>query len=133
VFQWLQSGSWRDYEFVVLDPPAFAKRRSERPAAMAAYRRLAQLGSARLRSGGILLACSCSAQVSADDFFAAVLEGVRRAGKSAIQLLTAGHPPDHPATFPEAAYLKAIYLRLLDNGVKSVSLTNRRTLPRRRR
>jgi 23S rRNA (cytosine1962-C5)-methyltransferase len=123
VFEWLQSGPPRHYGLVVLDPPAFAKRRSERAAALSGYRRLAALGSARLRSGGLLLACSCSAQVSADDFFAAVREGVRRAGRSAVQLLTTGHPPDHPADVPETAYLKAICLRV-DNGVKSLFLTS---------
>ena len=69
-------------------------------------------GAARVRPEGLLLAGSCSAHVGADGFFAAVRTGVRRSGRRFQELRTTAHPPDHPASFPEAHYLKAIYLRL---------------------
>ena len=66
-----------------------------------AYARLARSAIALLRPKGILVACSCSAHVSTAEFLEAV-----RAGR---ELQITGHAPDHPATFPEANYLKAIY------------------------
>jgi 23S rRNA (cytosine1962-C5)-methyltransferase len=108
-FDWLRKNE-RVYDLVVLDPPSFAKRESERSAALDAYARLARLGIARLGPGGILVAASCSAHVAPDEFFAAVRGTAKKTGRKFRDLQTTGHPPDHPAKFPEATYLKCIYL-----------------------
>jgi 23S rRNA (cytosine1962-C5)-methyltransferase len=113
VFDWLAEERARHFDLVILDPPSLAKRESERAGALMAYGRLARLGAARLRSGGVLLACSCSAHVSAADFWGVVREELRRAHFDFEELQTTRHPPDHPAVFSEAHYLKAIYLRVL--------------------
>lgn len=110
-FDWLGKTP-RMFDLVVLDPPSFAKREAERERAIGAYRRLAALGAARVRAGGVLVACSCSAHVSADEFFGAVREALQRRGAPSSELRTTRHPPDHPAGFPEAEYLKALYVRL---------------------
>jgi len=68
------------------------------------------LGLARLAPRGILVACSCSAHVTAEDFFAAVRRSAAKSSRKFVERLTTRHPPDHPANFPEAEYLKAIYL-----------------------
>ena len=95
---------------VVLDPPSFAKKESERAGAIEAYLRLARLGIARVEPGGFLAAASCSAHVSPEEFFGAVRTAAKRSGRKFTELQTTGHAPDHPAKFPEAAYLKCIYL-----------------------
>ena len=59
----------------------------------------------------MLLACSCSAHVTAEQFFEAVRRAVSGSGRKFDELCTTGHPADHPATFKEAEYLKAIFLR----------------------
>jgi 23S rRNA (cytosine1962-C5)-methyltransferase len=59
-----------------------------------------------------LVAASCSAHVAAPEFFATVRQAAQRSGRRFEELATTGHPADHPATFPEAQYLKCIYLRL---------------------
>lgn len=110
-FAWLAEARERSYDLVVLDPPSLAKREAERPAAVAAYGRLAHLGIARTRPGGTLLAASCSAHVPATEFFAVVLDAARKSGRRHEELRTTMHPADHPAGFAEAHYLKAIYLR----------------------
>lgn len=110
-FEWLGKPD-RMFDLVVLDPPSFARREAERERAIGAYRRLAGLGAARLRPGGILVACSCSAHVSAEEFFAAVREALQRAGRPFAELRTTRHPPDHSSGFREAEYLKALYVRL---------------------
>ncbi len=110
-FQWLATGPERSFDCIVLDPPSLAKRETERAPAIQAYARLAASGVGRVRPGGVLLAASCSAHVSAEEFFGAVRDAARRSGRRFTELRTTGHAPDHPATFPEANYLKAIYLR----------------------
>ena len=111
-FEWLGGQAQRRFDLIVLDPPSLAKRQAERPGAIRAYERLARLALAWLAPGGILAACSCSAHVSAEQFFGAVRRAVARSGRPARELLTTGHPPDHPAVFPEARYLKAIFCQL---------------------
>lgn len=96
---------------MVLDPPSLAKRAAEREGAIHAYERLNALGIARLERDGILVAGSCSAQVPAVDFFNAVRSAARKSGRTFSELKTLQHPPDHPATFKEAEYLKVIYLK----------------------
>jgi 23S rRNA (cytosine1962-C5)-methyltransferase len=111
-FEWLANSSKQLFDLVILDPPALAKRQEERAGALRAYGRLARLGLARLRAGGILLACSCSAQVSSSDFFGVLRKAAALSKRRTVELGTAGHAVDHPAAFPEAEYLKAIYLKV---------------------
>jgi len=110
-FAWIEGGGARKFDLIILDPPSLAKRESERARAIQAYAKLAETGMRLLRRGGILVAASCSAHVSSAEFFAAVRGAVRKSGRPFEELETTGHPPDHPATFPEAQYLKCIYLR----------------------
>jgi 23S rRNA (cytosine1962-C5)-methyltransferase len=109
-FEWLAAGADK-FDLIVLDPPSFAKRATEREGAIRAYERLNSLGTARLARGGILVAGSCSAHVSAVDFFDAVRRAAMKPGRKFTELKTSQHPPDHPAGFKEAEYLKVIYLK----------------------
>jgi len=109
-FDWLKHA--RDqFGVVVLDPPSFAKKESERKNALEAYARLATLGVARVEPSGILVAASCSAHIGAEEFFATVRSSARMSGRKFTELETTSHPADHPAKFAEAAYLKCIYLQ----------------------
>jgi 23S rRNA (cytosine1962-C5)-methyltransferase len=110
-FEWLAGGDARKFGLVVLDPPSFAKREDERAGAIRAYARLVRYGIQKLARNGLLLACSCSAHVSAEEFFGAVREAAMNSGRRFIELKTTRHAPDHPATFKEADYLKGIFLQ----------------------
>ena len=99
----------KQFDLVILDPPAFASRKQNKQNALQAYLRLAKAGAQCTREGGLLLAASCSSQVRADEFYRAVDLGIRATGRSYQKLLKTGHPLDHPVTFKEGAYLKAIY------------------------
>ena len=110
-FEWLAAKPSRRFDLIVLDPPSLAKRESERSRAVGAYRRLNADALRWLAPGGVLLAASCSAHVSSEEFFGAVRRAARESGRKFSELQTTGHAADHPATFPEAQYLKAIYLR----------------------
>ncbi|QPJ64745.1 MAG: class I SAM-dependent rRNA methyltransferase [Candidatus Nitrohelix vancouverensis] len=100
----------RTFDLVILDPPAFARSKSQAPKALAAYSRLSQLGCAVTAPGGVLIAASCSKPVGGDEFFQAVLNGAE--GRVTAELERTGHALDHPAPFAECEYLKAIYLKL---------------------
>ena len=110
-FDWLRASPRRQFDLIILDPPSFAKREAERASAIRAYEKLASLSMTHLARGGILVACSCSAHVTAEEFFAAVRRSAAGSKRSFEEVGTTGHAPDHPATFKEANYLKAIYLR----------------------
>jgi 23S rRNA (cytosine1962-C5)-methyltransferase len=110
-FDWLSENELKQFRLIVLDPPSFAKRESERAGAIRAYERLAGLGIQHLTSDGILVACSCSAHVPAEEFFEAIRRSAAKSCKTFREFQTTSHAPDHPATFKEANYLKAIYLR----------------------
>ena len=111
-FEWLERNDRRTFDLVILDPPSLARRESERDGALGAYEKLAAHGIRRLREDGVLVAASCSAHVPAAEFFDAVRAGARHSGTPFVELATTLHPEDHPATFPEAHYLKCIYLRI---------------------
>lgn len=111
VFAWLERNTRPQFDVVILDPPSLARRESDRAGAIQAYGRLAAGGIQLLRRSGILVAASCSAHVTAAEFFQAVRQAAQRSGRAFQELATTAHPPDHPANFPEAHYLKGIYLR----------------------
>ncbi len=98
----------RRFDVVIIDPPSFASRATERDGAIRAYRKLVDLGLAVLEPGGRLLQASCSSRVSADDFVATVRAGLRARARNFSDEHVFGHAADHPITFPEGAYLKAI-------------------------
>lgn len=105
-FEWLADRPRQSFDMIVLDPPSLAKRESEHAAAIGAYGKLIEGAVSRLASNGILVAASCSAHVPADEFFALA----RKLAPQFSEIETTRHPPDHPAAFPEAGYLKCIYL-----------------------
>ena len=109
VFEWLKSPS-DSFDLVIVDPPSLAKRERDRPGAITAYRKLNAAAIRRIRPDGLLLAASCSAHVSEDEFFAAVRSEARHSGRAFRELWHSGHAADHAATFPEARYLKALCL-----------------------
>lgn len=110
-FAWLAESPRALFDVVVVDPPSLAKREADRATAIAAYERLTVSALCRVRRGGVLVASSCSAHVSTEEFFTAV----QRAALpwQTQPLWTSAHAPDHEVTFPEAAYLKCTALRVL--------------------
>jgi 23S rRNA (cytosine1962-C5)-methyltransferase len=96
------------WDLVVSDPPSFAPRRSARPDALGAYRRLHRLCAAVTAPGGLLCAASCSSHVDEAAFLATVEAGCRDAGRSFRLAAVHGAAADHPIRdeFPEGRYLK---------------------------
>jgi 23S rRNA (cytosine1962-C5)-methyltransferase len=109
-FEWLEKNTKGKFDLIILDPPSLAKREAEREGAIRAYGRLAAAGIECLNRGGILVAGSCSAHVTAEEFFEVVRQSAIKSGRKFAEIQTTRHAPDHLAKFKEAEYLKAIYL-----------------------
>lgn len=110
-FEWFGQEAQQEFDLIVLDPPSLAKRESDRAGAVRAYERLVSLAAKSLSPEGILVSCSCSAHVSADEFFEAAGRAAARSRRAFKELSRSGHAPDHPASFKEAEYLKAIIFK----------------------
>ncbi len=105
-------GDRERFDVVVIDPPSFARAARHREKAIAAYRALTSLALPLVRPGGLLVQASCSSRVGADEFFDAVGDAARGAGRPLQEIERTGHPSDHPVTFPEGAYLKCLWARV---------------------
>lgn len=107
----------RQFNVVIVDPPAFAKRRKDVPKALAAYKRLNQLAMQVLSPDGILVSCSCSHHVAPPDLEDAIAKAARSAHKRVQILEVGGQAPDHPVhpAIPETRYLKAYFCRVTDS------------------
>jgi 23S rRNA (cytosine1962-C5)-methyltransferase len=105
------------FDIVILDPPAFAKRKKDLPKALAAYKRLNQLAIQLLDADGILVSCSCSYHVSAAELQEATAKAARGADKHLQLLEMGGQAPDHPVhpAIAESRYLKAYFCRVTDS------------------
>ncbi|HEU0298430.1 MAG TPA: class I SAM-dependent rRNA methyltransferase [Longimicrobium sp.] len=102
------------FGMVVLDPPAFIKRKKDAKAGEEAYRRANQLAMELLEPDGILVSASCSYHLPREGLQDAMLRASRRLGRE-LQILEEGHQgPDHPVhpAIPETAYLKAFIARV---------------------
>ncbi len=110
VFRLLQSfrEEGRQFELVVLDPPAFAKTQRAVEAALDGYASLNRQALALVAPGGLLATSSCSARVSPEAFLGALKEAATKAGVDLTLLEERYQPPDHPVAlaFPEGRYLK---------------------------
>ena len=102
------------FDVVIVDPPAFAKRKKDLPKALAAYKRLNQLAMQVIAAEGILVSCSCSFHVSAEELQDAIAKAARGADKHLQILEMGGQAPDHPVhpAIPETRYLKAYFCRI---------------------
>jgi 23S rRNA (cytosine1962-C5)-methyltransferase len=102
------------FDLVILDPPAFIKRKKDIAQGQAAYRKLNQLALALLADEGLLVSCSCSYHLAPEELLNAI-QGAARHGRRFVQILEAGgQSPDHPVhpAIPESRYLKAFFCRV---------------------
>ena len=104
----------RQYDTIVLDPPAFAKTKRTVPTALRGYKELNLRALKMLRPGGILVTCSCSFHVSEAEFLEMLGSAAADAGRRVRVLEKRGQAQDHPILLnvPETAYLKCIIVDL---------------------
>jgi 23S rRNA (cytosine1962-C5)-methyltransferase len=105
----------REFQTVVLDPPAFAKSRRSLEAAARGYKEINLRALRLLKSGGVLVSCSCSHHLSEADLLEVIAEASLDAGRSLRVLERRTQGRDHPIllTVPETHYLKCLILQVL--------------------
>ena len=104
------ASSYHLYDTIVLDPPAFAKTKRDLDSAMRGYKELNLRALKMLRSGGILITCSCSYHVSQFAFLEMLASAACDARRTLRLLEVRGQAKDHPILLnvPETAYLKCL-------------------------
>lgn len=114
VFDYLRVRERAGYRhgMIVLDPPAFTKNRASRDAAARGYNEINRMAFRMLREDGVLVTCSCSHHLLAQEFRDIVEGAARDAGRTARIVEQRGQPPDHPVLMdvPESEYLKCLIL-----------------------
>lgn len=106
------SSSGRQYDTIVLDPPAFAKSKKNLESAIRGYKELNLRALKMIRPGGVLITCSCSFAVSEQDFFDVLNEAAQDSHRSVRVLEKRTQAQDHPILLgvPETYYLKCFVL-----------------------
>jgi 23S rRNA (cytosine1962-C5)-methyltransferase len=116
VFGYLKAAvaAGQHFDTIVLDPPAFAKSRGERTAAVKGYREINRRAFQLLSPGGVLITCSCSYNLSEPEFLGIVREAAAEAQRQAKLIERRGAARDHPAllSLPESLYLKCLILEI---------------------
>jgi 23S rRNA (cytosine1962-C5)-methyltransferase len=102
------------FDVIVLDPPAFIKRRKDLARGQAAYRKLNHLAMRLLQPDSLLVSCSCSYHLSNDDMVGLIQGAARQSSREVQIIATGGQSPDHPLhpAIAETRYLKAYFCRV---------------------
>jgi len=103
------------FDVVIIDPPAFIKRKKDVAEGLKGYHRLNRMAMQVLAKDGMLISCSCSYHLQQDKL-REILLGASRHIDRFSQIIEHGQQgPDHPVHpgIPETEYLKAEYLRVL--------------------
>jgi 23S rRNA (cytosine1962-C5)-methyltransferase len=103
------------FDVVILDPPAFVKRKKDFKEGSLAYRRLNELGMRVLAKDGVLITCSCSHHMPRATLLEAVQQGARHLDRQVQMLIALQQAPDHPVhpAIAETEYLKGFICRVL--------------------
>lgn len=102
------------FDFIILDPPAFAKNHRSLQAGLKGYRSINQRALEALPAGGLLMTFSCSQAVSKEDFQTMVFTAAMNARRSVRIVRQLPHAMDHPVSIchPEGEYLKGLLLQV---------------------
>jgi 23S rRNA (cytosine1962-C5)-methyltransferase len=104
------------FDTIVLDPPAFAKNRSQVQAALRGYREINLRALRLLNVGGLLVTSSCSQLIDETQFLNLLAQAAADARRKVQILQKRTQAQDHPflLSMPETYYLKCLFLRVLD-------------------
>ena len=105
------------FDLIVLDPPAFIKRKKDFKQGLAGYHQINELALRLVKPGGLLVSASCSMHLPADELLKLVQSGARHVDRRLQVLGLVGQAADHPVhpAIAETSYLKSWFLRVLMN------------------
>lgn len=103
------------FDVVIVDPPAFIKRRKDLKEGTLAYRRINEMAMQVLERDGLLMSCSCSQLFPRDALEQTLLQAARHLDRNLVILEQGRQGPDHPVppAIPETDYLKTLIARVL--------------------
>lgn len=107
-------GEGQRFDALIVDPPAFIKRRKDLAKGESAYRKLNQLAMKLATDDALLVSCSCSWHLPAEALPALLQSAAMQAGCTLRLVAQGGQSPDHPVhpAMPETRYLKAVFGRV---------------------
>jgi 23S rRNA (cytosine1962-C5)-methyltransferase len=110
-----QRAAREHFDVVILDPPAFVKRKKDFAEGRIAYRRINEMAMQILARDGILITCSCSYHMPRAALLEAVQQAARHLDRNMQVLAQLQQAPDHPVhpAIPETDYLKGFICRVL--------------------
>lgn len=112
-----QAEAGEKYDVVILDPPAFIKRKKDYKNGLAGYRTINELALRLINPGGFLISASCSMHLPEDKLLDVIRGGARHVDRYAQVFAREGQAEDHPMhpAIPETRYLKSWFVRVLKN------------------
>lgn len=117
VFEFLKKGvlGKDQYDFIVLDPPAFARSKSQIKNAIRGYREINSNAMRMLKKGGLLATSSCSFHIGREIFLDMLRLAAKDAGRQARLIEMRSQAKDHPVllSMPETEYLKCAFLEIV--------------------
>jgi 23S rRNA (cytosine1962-C5)-methyltransferase len=110
VFEFLKKRDG-EYDFIILDPPAFAKRKQDVPAAARGYKEINRLALKKMAKGSFFLTSSCSYHIDKKLFGQIIFSAAKDAGRDVKILSHHRLAEDHPISiyYPEGEYLKSLF------------------------
>jgi 23S rRNA (cytosine1962-C5)-methyltransferase len=101
-----------DYDLIILDPPAFVKKREDIAAAFRAYKDLNYLAMSKMKAGSMLMTSSCSYHVDEALFQNILFRAALEANRQVKIIGRHRQAIDHPVSIfhPESVYLKSLFL-----------------------
>lgn len=105
----------RQFDVIIVDPPALIKRKKDTEAGLEHYASLNRVAMQLLVPGGILISCSCSHHLELEQLQRVLLREARAANRRLQILEQGGQGPDHPVhpAIPETRYLKGYFCRVV--------------------
>ena len=105
----------REFDVVIVDPPALIKRKKDAEAGLEHYASLNRVAIQLLAKDGVLISCSCSHHLELEQLQRVLLRESRQAGRRLQILEQGGQSADHPVhpAIPETRYLKAYFCRVI--------------------
>ncbi len=103
-----------EFDMIILDPPAFAKRHHDRHRGLQGYRFINAEAIGRIAKGGLLFTFSCSQAIDRSMFQSIVTAAAIEAKRKVRILYQLSQPADHPINIfhPEGSYLKGLVLEV---------------------
>lgn len=111
-------GAGEKFDLVIIDPPAFIKRKKDFKAGLGGYHAINELATRLVEPGGVLVSASCSMHLQRDQLLEVMRSSARHNDRYLQVFASEGQAEDHPIhpAIPETNYLKSWFGRVLMNS-----------------